>query len=104
MAASRPGRGSAGTPSSSSHRPRAELLAAGGAGHEAFVAGRSVGVQFHPEMTVDLLERWYTLGVPDGLDAGALRAATAAQDPQRLAERAERVLALALRPPGSAPR
>ncbi len=68
------------------------------------MAGRSVGVQFHPEMTVDLLERWYTLGVPDGLDAGALRAATAAQDPQRLAERAERVLALALRPPGSAPR
>lgn len=83
--------------------PGAELLATSGAGHEAFVTGRSVGVQFHPEMTVDLLERWYTLGVPDGLDARALRAATAAQDPQRLAERAERVLALALRPPGSAP-
>ncbi len=83
--------------------PGAELLATSGAGHEAFLAGRSVGVQFHPEMTVDLLERWFTLGVPDGLDADALRAATAAQDPQRLAERAQRVLALALRPPGSAP-
>ncbi|WP_224393085.1 gamma-glutamyl-gamma-aminobutyrate hydrolase family protein [Pseudonocardia sp. ICBG1293] len=83
--------------------PGAELLATSAAGHEAFAAGRSVGVQFHPEMTVPLLERWFTTGVPAGLDARALRAATAAQDPRRLAARAERVLALALRPPGSAP-
>lgn len=38
--------------------PGAELLADSGAGVEAFAAGRSVGVQFHPEVTREIVRSW----------------------------------------------
>lgn len=57
--------------------PGATVLADGDDGCEGFRIGRSAGLQFHPEMDSRLLDRWLTLGVPDGLDVDRLRADTA---------------------------
>lgn len=38
--------------------PGAEVLADSADGPEAFRVGTSIGLQFHPEMTVELLDRW----------------------------------------------
>lgn len=38
--------------------PGAHLLAESDVGPQAFVAGRSLGVQFHPEITTEIMERW----------------------------------------------
>lgn len=72
--------------------PAAEVLAASVDGVEAFQAGRCVGVQFHPEMTPRLLERWLGLpgGPPRGLDVASLRGATREHAPA--AARASRAL------------
>lgn len=55
----------------------AELLAASPAGPQAFRSGRSLGVQFHPELDLDLLDRWLDTDADQladlGVDANALR-------------------------------
>ena len=56
--------------------PGATILADGDDGCAGFRLGRSAGLQFHPEMDPALLDRWATLGVPDGLDLARLRADT----------------------------
>ena len=63
--------------------PDVEVLAEGPDGVEAFRAGRCAGVQFHPEMTAALLDRWLALpgGTPAGLDVPALRAETRRRAP-----------------------
>ena len=38
--------------------PGAELLADSEAGPQAFVVGRSLGIQFHPEVTTEIMDRW----------------------------------------------
>ncbi len=65
----------------------AEVLAESSDGVEAFRIGRCAGVQFHPEMTSALLERWLALpgGPPSSVDTRALRASTARLAPQAAA-------------------
>jgi GMP synthase-like glutamine amidotransferase len=38
--------------------PEAELIADSPAGPQAFKLGRSLGVQFHPEVTTDIMDNW----------------------------------------------
>jgi GMP synthase-like glutamine amidotransferase len=60
--------------------PGAVLLADNPAGPQAYMVGRSLGVQFHPEVTVAIVEEWVALGVKDlarhGIDPGRLLADT----------------------------
>lgn len=64
---------------------RARLLARNSCGVQAFQAGRSMGVQFHPEVTAAILGRW--LGDLDGepaaadVDVSELQSASAASLP-----------------------
>ena len=63
---------------------------------QAFVQGRSMGVQFHPELTVATLQGWNDAGGRDhleafGVDVDALMAQTRAEDPAA-ALRAQRLV------------
>jgi GMP synthase-like glutamine amidotransferase len=65
--------------------PGARLVADGEHCPEAYVVGRSLGVQFHPEITGAMLQGWYDnggLGAVEaaGVDATALLAETYAQE------------------------
>jgi GMP synthase-like glutamine amidotransferase len=51
--------------------PGAVLLADSPAGPQAYTVGRSLGVQFHPEVTNEIVEEWVSLG-RDRLARGAL--------------------------------
>ncbi|MEQ3553644.1 type 1 glutamine amidotransferase [Pseudonocardia nematodicida] len=75
----------------------ATVLATSDDGCEAFRLGTSVGLQFHPEMSATLLDDWFTLGVPDGLDVEHLRAVTARRE--RRSSAAVRQLLRAALPP-----
>jgi GMP synthase-like glutamine amidotransferase len=54
--------------------PGAELLATSAAGPQAFIHGRHLGVQFHPESTIEIVTGWarkdapklHELGIHDG--------------------------------------
>jgi GMP synthase-like glutamine amidotransferase len=58
----------------------AVLLADSPAGPQAYTIGRSLGVQFHPEVTGGIVEEWVSLGgeklARDGVDADRLLAET----------------------------
>lgn len=45
--------------------PGAELLAASAAAPQAYTIGRSLGVQFHPEVTIPIVAEWVALGGDD---------------------------------------
>ncbi len=45
--------------------PGAELLAVSPAGPQAFTIGRSLGVQFHPEVTIPIVDGWVAQGGGD---------------------------------------
>ena len=55
--------------------PGAEVVADSEDGVEAFRVGASVGVQFHPEMSAALLDRWLEVSPVDDDRAGRLRVA-----------------------------
>ncbi len=66
--------------------PGARDIARTAVAPQAFVLGRSLGVQFHPELTASQLEGWLANGgdaylAAAGVDAGALLAATRAEAP-----------------------
>ncbi len=48
--------------------PGATELARSASGPQAFVDGRSVGVQFHPEVTADIVNGWLDEAPPEELD------------------------------------
>ncbi|MBE1582729.1 type 1 glutamine amidotransferase [Nonomuraea angiospora] len=76
--------------------PGAVEIARNVAGLQAFVAGRSLGVQFHPEITAPVLRAWLdldggTLCARLGIDPDELVSRTLAERPQALARTAELV-------------
>jgi GMP synthase-like glutamine amidotransferase len=56
--------------------PGAKVIATTDAGVQAFVAGRSLGLQFHPEVTTDIMDEWVRVYRheldADGVDPDAL--------------------------------
>jgi len=56
--------------------PGADLIAESSAGPQAFVKGRSLGLQFHPEVTTDIMDEWVRVYRHeldgDGVDPDAL--------------------------------
>ena len=73
--------------------PGARLVAENEAGPQAFVSGRHLGVQFHPEVTTEIMEEWvrtYRHELDEeGVDAEALLEETyrRAEDSQRASQR-----------------
>lgn len=70
------------------HAPSgAELLATSPAGQQLFRLGRSVGTQFHPEITIEMLNRWLAASAPEylarhGIDPMRLSAETRQRESQ----------------------
>lgn len=60
--------------------PGAQLLADSSVGPQAYTVGRSLGVQFHPEVTNEIVGEWVSLGgdqlTRHGVDGGRLLAET----------------------------
>lgn len=83
----------------------ATLLAANDNANQAFVLGRSVATQFHPELTENILEHWLKLGgeaiaIERGLDPEVMvkqTVSTAAAAERRAATLFDRFLALVTR-------
>jgi GMP synthase-like glutamine amidotransferase len=75
--------------------PGAQLLAESPAGPQAYTLGRSLGVQFHPEVTNEIVAEWVALGrdqlTRHGIDGGRLLAETQALAEENRA-RARRLL------------
>ncbi len=76
--------------------PGATLVAESEAGPQAFVAGRSLGLQFHPEVTTEIMADWVRVYRheldADGVDPDALLEETARRAP-RSREMSRRLLA-----------
>ena len=67
--------------------PGAELLATSDQANQAFRLGRTLAVQFHPEVTLDVITRWVNEGGGPVLDArGVDRDAFLADSASRMAE------------------
>jgi GMP synthase-like glutamine amidotransferase len=60
--------------------PGADIVAANDVGPQAYVVGRSMGLQFHPEITLEILDDWmktYRHELDqEGVDPGSLRKET----------------------------
>jgi GMP synthase-like glutamine amidotransferase len=65
--------------------PGARLVAHSAAGPQAYTIGRSLGVQFHPEVTSDIVSDWVSLGGDQLARAGV--------DPDRLLATTREVIA-----------
>ncbi len=63
----------------------ATLIAESDAGPQAFVAGRSLGLQFHPEVTVGIMEEWVR-AYPHELEAEGVDPAALLEETRRRAE------------------
>jgi GMP synthase-like glutamine amidotransferase len=66
--------------------PGATLIADSEVGPQAFVAGRNLGLQFHPEVTTEIMDRWVRVYRheldADGVDPDALLAETKRRAPE----------------------
>lgn len=66
--------------------PGADLIAETDAGPQAFAAGRSLGLQFHPEVTPEIMDDWVRVYRheldADGVDPDALLAETKRRAPE----------------------
>lgn len=76
--------------------PGAEILATSSSGCEAFACGTSLGLQFHPEMTTELLDDWLAAQGVDHEEPWVrrLREQTGMQDRSRLRQQAADIVRL----------